>query len=90
MAGPDEPLPSLFADPAYTKLSHSVLSTSALPSTPGVELICFGPVVDEGLGVSYTIHDDSIRVVVTSFTGQARSFAAELERSLLGMWALLG
>jgi carnitine O-acetyltransferase len=89
MLEPGEPLPALFADEGYAKLSRSVLSTSALPSSPGIELTCFGPVVDEGFGLSYTIHDDRICCVVTNFHGLAGAFAAELERGLLEMRALL-
>jgi carnitine O-acetyltransferase len=89
MLEPGEPLPELFADKGYATLSRSVLSTSALRSSPGVELACFGPVVDEGFGLSYTIHDDSIRCAVTNFHGLADEFAEELARSLLEMRALL-
>ena len=89
MLGRDEELPSLFVDPAYATLTRSVLSTSALRDTPGVELICFGPVVPEGLGLSYSIGEDSIRVVASSFQGQATSFVDELERSLLELRQLL-
>lgn len=89
MVEPDEPVPALFADPGYAILSRSVLSTSSLRSSPGVELTCFGPVVDEGFGLSYTVHDDSILVVVTNFHGLASTFAGELECSLLEMHALL-
>jgi carnitine O-acetyltransferase len=90
MLAPGEEVPDLFADEGYAKLSRSVLSTSALPSTPGVELTCFGPVVEEGFGLSYTIHDDRVCCVVTNFHGLAGAFVAELERSLLEMRALLG
>jgi carnitine O-acetyltransferase len=89
MVEPGEPLPSLFADKGYPTLSRSVLSTSALRSSPGVELSCFGPVVDEGFGLSYTIRDDSMCCVVSNFHGLAGAFAAELERGLLEMRALL-
>jgi carnitine O-acetyltransferase len=89
MLEPGEPLPELYADTGYARLSRSVLSTSALPGAPGVELTCFGPVVDEGLGLSYSIHDDRIGCVVTSFNGLADAFAGELERSLVEMRALL-
>jgi len=88
MLEPDEPVPAVFADPAYATLSRSVLSTSSLRSSPGVELTCFGPVVDEGFGLSYTVHDDSIIVVVTNFHGLASAFAGEVERGLLEMHAL--
>jgi carnitine O-acetyltransferase len=89
MLEPDEPVPALFADKGYERLSRSVLSTSALPSSPGVELTCFGPVVDEGFGLSYTIHDDRICCVVTNFHGLAGAFVGELERSLVEMRAVL-
>jgi carnitine O-acetyltransferase len=89
MLEPGEELPALFADRGYATLTRSVLSTSALPSSPGVALTCFGPVVDEGLGLSYTIHADSVCCVVTSFHGLADDFAAELASSLEEMDALL-
>jgi carnitine O-acetyltransferase len=89
MVEPDEETPHLFTDAGYTTLTRSVLSTSALPSSPGVALSCFGPVVDEGFGLSYTIHDDSVVCVVTNFDGLANDFSMELERSLEEMDALL-
>lgn len=87
MLAPDEPLPALFADPGYATLSRSVLSTSSLRGK-GSELVCFGPVVDEGLGLSYAILEGSIRCVVTNFHGLAAEFAEQLERSLLEMATL--
>ena len=89
MVEPDEKPPALFTDAGYTTLMRSVLSTSALPSSPAVALSCFGPVVDDGFGLSYTIHDDSLVCVVTNFHGLASDFAVELERSLEEMDALL-
>jgi carnitine O-acetyltransferase len=89
MVEADEEPPAFFGDEGYARLTRSVLSTSALPSSPGVELTCFGPVVDEGFGLSYTIHDESICCVVTNFHGLADDFARELERSLGEMKALL-
>jgi carnitine O-acetyltransferase len=89
MVGADEEVPAVFTDAGYSKLTRSVLSTSALPSSPGVALTCFGPVVDEGFGLSYTVHDDATVCVVTNFHGLAGDFAAELERSLEEMDELL-
>jgi carnitine O-acetyltransferase len=89
MVRADEEEPAIFTDAGYPTLTRSVLSTSALPSSPGVALTCFGPVVDEGFGLSYTVHDDSTVCVVTSFHGLAGAFAAELARSLEEMDALL-
>jgi carnitine O-acetyltransferase len=87
--GPNEEVPAIFTDPGYATLTRSVLSTSALPSSPGVALTCFGPVVDEGFGLSYTVHDDSTFCAVTNFHGLAGPFAEELRRSLEEMDALL-
>jgi carnitine O-acetyltransferase len=89
MVRPDEEAPAIFTDPGYRTLTRSVLSTSALPSSPGVALTCFGPVVDEGFGLSYTVHDDTTVCVVTNFHGLAGPFAQELRRSLEKMDALL-
>ena len=89
MVGPDEEVPAIFTDPGYRTLTRSVISTSALPSSPGVALTCFGPVVDEGFGLSYTVHDDTTVCVVTNFHGLAGPFAEELLRSLEELDALL-
>jgi carnitine O-acetyltransferase len=89
MVRPDEEAPAIFTDPGYRTLTRSVLSTSALPSSPGVALTCFGPVVDEGFGLSYTVHDDSTVCAVTNFHGLAGPFAEEFRRSLEEMDALL-
>jgi carnitine O-acetyltransferase len=89
MVGRNEEVPAIFTDPGYSALTRSVLSTSALPSSPGVAVTCFGPVVDEGFGLWYTVHDDTTVCVVTNFHGLASDFAVELERSLEEMDALL-
>jgi carnitine O-acetyltransferase len=88
MLEPREQLPALFSDKGYGTLSRSVLSTSALRDTAGVELTCFGPVVDEGFGLSYTIRDDAICCAITNFHGLAAAYAEELERALLEMHSL--
>jgi len=89
MLEPGERMPALFEDRGYETLSRSVLSTSSLRAVDGVELVCFGPVVEEGFGLSYTILQDSLRVVVTNFHGHARAFADRLEDSLVEMRSLL-
>jgi carnitine O-acetyltransferase len=88
MVEEDEPEPALFADPGYAILTRSVLSTSSLRGT-GSELVCFGPVVDEGFGLSYAIHPGSTRVVITNFHGHAADFAELLERSLRELRSLV-
>lgn len=89
MVAPEEEPPGLFTDDGYARLSRSVLSTSALPRSSGVALTCFGPVVEEGFGLSYTIHDDCLRCVVTNFHGLASDFADELAGGLEEMNSVL-
>jgi carnitine O-acetyltransferase len=88
MLEPDEPEPALFTDPGYETLTRSVLSTSSLRGR-GSELVCFGPVVDEGFGLSYAIHPGSIRVVITNFHGHAKELAELLDRSLHELHSLV-
>ncbi|XP_048832616.1 carnitine O-palmitoyltransferase 2, mitochondrial [Brienomyrus brachyistius] len=60
------PQPSLFQDPAYAAINHNVLSTSTLTS-PAVTLGGFAPVVPDGFGVGYGVHDDWIGSNVSSY-----------------------
>jgi len=65
-----------------------VLSTSNC----GSDSVCwfgFGPVVGDGLGLGYMIHDEAIPVYVTSFKNEAQPFAQHLQQSLLQMRAVL-
>ncbi|XP_044741579.1 carnitine O-palmitoyltransferase 2, mitochondrial [Chrysoperla carnea] len=63
------PKPSIFGDLAYEKLNHNILSTSTL-SSPHVWAGGFGPVVQDGYGIAYTIMDDSLGVALASYQGQ--------------------
>lgn len=47
-------MPLLFKDPAYQKINHNILSTSTL-SSPEVMAGGFGPVVEDGYGIGYSI-----------------------------------
>ncbi|XP_035272282.1 carnitine O-palmitoyltransferase 2, mitochondrial [Anguilla anguilla] len=60
------PLPSLYQDPAYAAINHNILSTSTLTS-PAVSLGGFAPVVPDGFGVGYGVHDDWIGCNVSSY-----------------------
>lgn len=60
------PLPSLYQDPAYAAINHIILSTSTLTS-PAVSLGGFAPVVPDGFGVGYGVHDDWIGCNVSSY-----------------------
>ena len=77
-----EPLPALFADTGYATLSRSVpLDQHGRTARQAPSSACFGPVVDEGFGISYAIHDDSVLCVVTNFHGLAGAFATHLKQA---------
>ena len=59
-------VPKIYQDPSYTRLNHIILSTSTL-SSPNVLLGGFAPVVPDGLGVGYSIFDDSLGCNVLSY-----------------------
>ena len=85
------PKPELFQDVAYNRSSHWKLSTSNCGS-PYLRLFSFGPVVDDGYGLGYMIHDDGISVNVTAKTDcketSARQFANSLEFAFLEIHTL--
>ena len=59
-------LPAIFNDRGWLKLRHDTLSTTSNPDPTGVVLSGFGPVVDDGFGVCYTIIEDRITITLTS------------------------
>ncbi|XP_076134253.1 carnitine O-palmitoyltransferase 2, mitochondrial [Alosa pseudoharengus] len=59
-------LPDIYHDPAYATINHNILSTSTLTS-PAVSLGGFAPVVPDGFGVGYGVHDDWIGCNVSSY-----------------------
>jgi len=81
-------IPSLFRDPAYSNYCSNVLSTSNV-SSPVFNLFGFGPVVGNGLGIAYNIHDKDLRFNVTSWIGEAHKFTSTLEETLNDMKKLL-
>jgi len=74
------PTPALFSDGGYAAVSNSVLSTSGLRS-PSLELFCFGPVVETGLGFGYVLKPDGVLLSVTSWRGKGPP-AAEVSAAL--------
>ncbi|XP_051867821.1 carnitine O-palmitoyltransferase 2, mitochondrial [Pristis pectinata] len=60
------PLPELFQDPSYIQINHNILSTSTLTS-PAIHFGGFAPVVPDGFGVGYGVHDDWIGYIVSSY-----------------------
>ncbi|XP_029939584.1 carnitine O-palmitoyltransferase 2, mitochondrial [Salarias fasciatus] len=59
-------LHGLFTDPAYAAINHNILSTSTLTS-PAVYLGGFAPVVPDGYGVGYGLHNDWIGLNVSTY-----------------------
>lgn len=60
------PPPELFQDPSYIQINHNILSTSTLTS-PAVQSGGFAPVVPDGFGVGYGVHDDWIGYNISSY-----------------------
>ncbi|GLH11647.1 uncharacterized protein GBIM_16393 [Gryllus bimaculatus] len=58
--------PQIFEDPAYATINHNVLSTSTLFSN-AVYAGAFGPVVKDGYGVGYSIFDERLGAIVTTY-----------------------
>ncbi|XP_032756677.1 carnitine O-palmitoyltransferase 2, mitochondrial [Rattus rattus] len=75
-------LPELYLDPAYQQMNHNILSTSTL-SSPAVSLGGFAPVVPDGFGIAYAVHDDWIGCNVSSYSGRnAREFLHCVQKCL--------
>lgn len=84
-----QPLPGLYADPAYAAINHNILSTSTLTS-PAVSLGGFAPVVPDGFGVGYGIHDDWIGCNVSSYpTRNVNEFLQCVHKSLEDIFSVL-
>uniref|UniRef100_A0A2R8MKM8 Carnitine O-palmitoyltransferase 2, mitochondrial n=1 Tax=Callithrix jacchus TaxID=9483 RepID=A0A2R8MKM8_CALJA len=82
-------LPELYLDPAYGQINHNVLSTSTL-SSPAVNLGGFAPVVSDGFGIGYAVHDNWIGCNVSSYPGRnAREFLQCVEKALEDMFDAL-
>ncbi|OLL23497.1 Carnitine O-acetyltransferase, mitochondrial [Neolecta irregularis DAH-3] len=62
---PDEPIPEIFSDPAYSYSSHWFLSTSQLSSEHFIGY-GWGEVVADGYGIAYMINEDSINFNIVS------------------------
>ncbi|XP_025727433.1 carnitine O-palmitoyltransferase 2, mitochondrial isoform X2 [Callorhinus ursinus] len=75
-------LPELYLDPAYGQINHNILSTSTL-SSPAVNIGGFAPVVPDGFGIAYAVHDNWIGCNVSSYPGRnAREFLQCVEKAL--------
>lgn len=75
-------LPDLYLDPAYGRINHNILSTSTLNS-PAVSIGGFAPVVPDGFGIAYLVHDDWMGCNVSSYSGRnAREFLHCVQKCL--------
>uniref|UniRef100_A0A9J8AJQ2 Carnitine palmitoyltransferase 2 n=1 Tax=Cyprinus carpio carpio TaxID=630221 RepID=A0A9J8AJQ2_CYPCA len=82
-------LHSLYQDPAYTAINHNILSTSTLTS-PAVSLGGFAPVVPDGFGVGYGVHDEWIGCNVSSYPARnVHEFLKCVHKSLEDIFTVL-
>lgn len=82
-------LPELYQDPAYGKINHNILSTSTLTS-PAANLGGFAPVVSDGFGIGYAVHDNWIGCNVSSYPSRnAREFLRCVQKALEDMFDIL-
>ncbi|KAE8610251.1 hypothetical protein XENTR_v10012059 [Xenopus tropicalis] len=82
-------LPEIYQDASYAQINHNVLSTSTLTS-PAVQLGGFAPVVPDGFGVGYGVHDDWIGCNVSSYqTRDVRQFVECVHQSLDDIFTVL-
>ena len=75
-------MPKLFQDRGYAALIESVICTSSLAAGMGIDLFCFGQVVDNGYGLGYIIKPDSINVNVVSKYQQTEKYIELLRQTL--------
>ncbi|XP_020368798.2 carnitine O-palmitoyltransferase 2, mitochondrial [Rhincodon typus] len=82
-------LPELFQDPSYIQINHNILSTSTL-SSPAVQLGGFAPVVPDGFGVGYGVHDHWIGCSISSYPARdPKEFLKCLNKSLNDIFDVL-
>ncbi|WFD07931.1 carnitine O-acetyltransferase [Malassezia vespertilionis] len=75
----DAPKPSLFADEGYDLLNHVVLSTSNC-GNPALRIFGFGPVVQDGFGIGYIIHENRLTICASSKHLQTQRFLDTLRQ----------
>ncbi|XP_078074597.1 carnitine O-palmitoyltransferase 2, mitochondrial [Mustelus asterias] len=82
-------LPELFQDPSYIQINHNIISTSTL-SSPAIQLGGFAPVVPDGFGVGYGIHDNWIGYNISSYSApDLKEFLKCVHKSLDDIFAVL-
>ncbi|XP_034386773.1 carnitine O-palmitoyltransferase 2, mitochondrial-like [Cyclopterus lumpus] len=85
----NEPLHSLYTEPAYAAINHNILFTSTLTS-PALSFGGFSPVVPDGFGVVYGVHDNRISCIATSYlTRNVHEFVQCVHKSLEDIFTVL-
>ncbi|KAL4660088.1 carnitine O-palmitoyltransferase 2, mitochondrial [Arapaima gigas] len=85
----DMALPSFYQDPAYAAINYNILSTSTLTS-PAVSLGGFAPVVPDGFGVGYGVHEEWIGCNVSSYPARdVHEFLRCVHKSLEDIFSVL-
>ncbi|KAJ1913974.1 Carnitine O-acetyltransferase mitochondrial [Tieghemiomyces parasiticus] len=86
---PDEPLPTLFSDRAYTQSSHWNLSTSQI-TDEALNAYGWGEVVPDGYGVAYMVKNATLHFTVTALREmRPKRFAREIYHALADTYDLL-
>ncbi|XP_063154039.1 carnitine O-palmitoyltransferase 2, mitochondrial [Candoia aspera] len=82
-------LPDFYKDQAYAWINHNILSTSTLSSS-AVFMGGFGPVVPDGFGIAYGIHDNWIGCNVSAYPSRnALEFLQCVHKSLDDIFDIL-
>ncbi|KIK90875.1 hypothetical protein PAXRUDRAFT_831305 [Paxillus rubicundulus Ve08.2h10] len=81
-------LPSIFADPGWSLLGTSILSTSNC-GNPALRLFGFGPVAADGYGIGYIIKENGISIVASSKHLQTRRYLDTLQSYLFEVQRIL-
>ncbi|MDJ0675826.1 MAG: choline/carnitine O-acyltransferase [Calothrix sp. MO_167.B42] len=81
--------PAMFQDKAYKLLGESPICTSSVATGMGIDLFCFGQVIDHGYGIGYIIEPDAITVNVTSKYHQTGEYISLLRESLQDLAAVM-
>jgi len=80
--------PDFFSSEAYSKLNHTILSTSNC-GNPSLRLFGFGPVVQDGFGIGYIIRENGLNYSISSKHRQTERFAHTLKQTLIDMGKLI-
>ncbi|XP_067645865.1 carnitine O-palmitoyltransferase 2, mitochondrial isoform X2 [Eurosta solidaginis] len=86
----NKPLPQIFESKAYKTINNNIISTSTLSSN-ALLAGSFGPVVQNGLGIAYSMQEDYCGAVVTSYKNHrnGKEFIDNLKIALDEIYCIL-